>query len=60
MNKEKMMIRGLVAEQGVEGLFQQALSEVKTMVENYAGDKEKMAVLTLAMTYFLLEAGEES
>lgn len=59
MNKEKMMIRGLVAEQGVEGQFQQALSEVKSLVANYAGDKEKMAVLTLAMTYFLIETGEE-
>lgn len=59
MNKEKMMIRGLVAEQGVEDQFQQALSEVKSLVENYAGDKEKMAVLTLAMTYFLIETGEE-
>lgn len=59
MNKEKMMIRGLVAEQGVEEQFQQALSEVKSMAENYAGEKEKMAVLTLAMTYFLIETGEE-
>lgn len=59
MNKEKMMIRGLVAEEGVEDEFQQALSQVKSLAENYAGDKEKMAVLNLAMTYFLIETGEE-